>query len=210
MKKVLVVICIVMVLCQCGCRGFFLNEEKESETKGFVIEEIDVESENPVLYSKIAVIDNTAKYPELMIYDESYAKYGSSGVALIWKLERNSNGNEKIHVIVNAVSLNLSDEEIITEIERLITELNSEKDMEINTNEWEYLGYSRFYCMLTENEILSLANQGKLSVDYIGSYMVDSKDLDLTTPEGVDVYIELFGDGYVQCIDGKDIKDYTK
>ena len=63
---------------------------------------------------------------------------------------------------------------------------------------------------LTENEILSLTNQGKLSVDYIGSYMVNSKDLDLTTPEGVDVYIELFGDGYVQCVDGKDIKDYTK
>ena len=100
MKKVLVVICIVMMLCQCGCRGFFLNEEKERETKGFVTEEIDVESENPVLYSKIAVIDNSAKYPELMRYDESYAKYGSAGVALIWKLERNSKENEKIHVIV--------------------------------------------------------------------------------------------------------------
>lgn len=210
MKKVLVVICIVMMLCQCGCRGFFLNEEKERETKGFVTEEIDVESENPVLYSKIAVIDNSAKYPELMRYDESYAKYGSAGVALIWKLERNSKENEKIHVIVNAVSLNLSDEEIITEVEKIIAELNLEKNMEINTSEWEYLGYSRFYCMLTENEILSLTNQGKLSVDYIGSYMVNSKDLDLTTPEGVDVYIELFGDGYVQCVDGKDIKDYTK
>ena len=103
MKKIVLVICIIMMLCQCGCRGVFLNEEKESETLGFIIEEIDIESANSALYSKIAVIDNPAKYPESMKYDASYAKYGSAGAALIWKLERNSNDNEKIHVIVNAV-----------------------------------------------------------------------------------------------------------
>ena len=210
MKKIVLMVCIFVMLCQVGCgKNVFINES-EDDTLEFVLEEIEISSNNSDDYSKIAVIQDRKNEPELMHYDSSYSKYGRASAALIWKLERNNDSDEKIHVIVSCEMWNLSDDEIEGELTKVITEFNSNQNMEINDKDWKYLECSRFYARLSEKEILGLANQGDFRIMYIGSNNVDYKDLDLTTPEGVDVYIELFGDGYVQCVNGKEIKDYTE
>lgn len=206
-KTIFTSVILIFVLCGCG-KNIFINETKEPETKGFIQTEYVIENNNQEYYSKIADLKNI-KYPKMLEEMTEY-KYGSVGPSLTWKLDCNiDNPDEKYHVIVQyyeEFDESVNYEQIYIYMIERIDEINEECNLNLNVKEWVKLEFD-YYCILTREEIKALGTSGQFFVWYVGSGDGEYTTLDTSTYEGVSAFVELYGDGYVQCIDGKEIKE---
>lgn len=222
MNRKILIVCMVamLILSGCGMKSVFINEptEQEFETIGFVIEEYEIEKRNPEYYSQIANIRPAKNKPELLRKYGLCNDYKNMGLALAWKIDHNDDTkNEKIHVVLGykgyGTSYSCSDDmldEKIEEISKVIDNINTESGMQIEFDSWFSVFLTDFYALLTEEEIIRLSQEGCFLIDYVGSNEVEHDGVDFNTPEGVDIFIEMYGDSFVQCIDGKELVDYTK
>lgn len=203
MKRRILVISILLILFLSGCeKNVFINEPTEPRTIGFVLEEFTIESSNPEYYSKIADLFKF-KYPEILEDKEEWEKYGYAARALSWKLDQNiDNPNMKYHVVLEFFSENSIDVEI--------EKINENYNMDFNVRDWFDMEYGDYYTILSREEVIALGNSKKFFVWYVGSGEGDYNKVDVTTEEGLAEFVELYGDGYVQCIEGKEIINYIK
>lgn len=218
MKKILALGMVIMLcLSGCGIKDIFITtpSKEEQPTLGMVLEECEIKSDNSEYYSKIAIIQQTSKESEMLneLYDDT--SYGSVGIALRWKIKHSKIPNEKLHVVVEYCEDeiwydNSQPEKFREEVGKLITEINNKSDINYNFENWVYFCPNAFYTIMTAEEILNLGTDDNFRIEYVGSNNANPENLDMDTTEGVDVYVELYGDGYVQCIEGKEVIDYTK
>ena len=198
----------IAILLLCGCeKNIFINEIETPKTIGFVMEEIEVENNNPEYYSKIAILNNFI-YPTMLDYKEEWEQFGYVGNSLSWKLERNeTNTDEKFHVVLQYLGDGVNSEQPKMFVDKAIEEINNKNDLYIDVNEWSYIGHD-YYCILSREEIIALGNSGCFLLWYVGSGEGEYGNIDTSTIEGVDMFVELYGDHYVRCIEGKQIKGY--
>ena len=198
----------IAILLLCGCeKNIFINEIETPKTIGFVMEEIEVENNNPEFYSKIAILNNFI-YPTMLDYKEEWEQFGYVGNSLSWKLERNeTNTDEKFHVVLQYLGDGVNSEQPKMFVDKAIEEINNKNDLYIDVNEWSYIGHD-YYCILSREEIIALGNSGCFLLWYVGSGEGEYGNIDTSTIEGVDKFVELSGDHYVRCIEGKQIKGY--
>ena len=206
MIRKIFIVGVIAILLLCGCeRNIFINEIETPKTMGFVMEEIEVENNNPEFYSKIAILNNF-NYPTMLDYKDEWEKYGFVGASLAWKLERNKeNLDEKYHVCVQYFGDSMDDEQLNLYMDKAIEEINNKDDIYLDVNEWSSMGHD-YYCILTREEIIALGNSGCFLLWYVGSGEGEYGNIDTSTIEGVDMFVELYGDHYVRCIEGKQIK----
>ena len=217
MRRILLVLTTLMVVCLCGCFALIddvnsggYNNDNNIEL-GFVVDVVQINVDDEDYYSQVAELNNIENSPSALKYKEEWEeKYGKVRPALAWKLERSERNPEaKWHVIMTlAEGESGSEEEIKKQIEEKVKSINEQCGSNIDTTKWTdvLLGY---YCVVTEEELFILTNNG-FYASLVGSGESDYRKMDLNTEEGADIFVELYGDGYVQYIDGKEIKDYTK
>ena len=207
MKKSLILLTIILIFALCGC------DKKEEINKngkiGFVVSVEDINNNNPNYYAQVATLRSVSVKPDLLKYKEEWeTKYGMVAEALAWKLDRTEvDSNTLFHVAVICTTLD-NDETAYEDMNKAIDEINATYGLNIDTSDWVEMCID-YYCVLTREELLALTHN-KFIARYIGSGEGDMKKMDISTPEGVDTYIELYGDGFVQKIEGKEIKNYTK
>lgn len=209
MRKIVLAIIFLLTIVLNGCSS--TSTESTSSEVGFVMYTESIENGDSDYYSKIAILNNIENKPDLLKYKEEWAiKYGNVKPALAWKLDRNEiNEEDKLHVeVIYMEGESGTAEEIWPSIVMKVKELNELNGCQIDTSKWT-LASMGYYCVLTKAELLLLTNNGFMG-GYVGSGEGDYKKMDINTPVGVDIYVELYGDYIVQYIDGKEIKDYTK
>lgn len=210
MIKRFLFICTVMMLCMCGCeKNEFVNETEEHRTIGFVMNEIDVENSNLEYYSKFACLNNIS-YPKELNYKDAWEQYGNIGGALAWKLDQNiDNPNARFHVYLQYFGDNVDSDQKKIYIDKAINEINNEKGLNLDVDKWSFVE-DNYYCILSREEIIAIGNREDFFVWYIGSGEGDYNKFNISTLEDVDRFVELYGDGYVQCIKGKEIQESWK
>ena len=204
-KKIICCIVIgVMIVCT-AC-----NKEQKRNVV-WISEEFDVVDKE--LYPKIAVVSLVTITPEeLQRSNEDVRQYGNILDGLVWKLKRYSEDKDKKYHV--AIEYENYDTDTVTFTETFVTaeyieKVNEKYGLNLNIDDWicfeeEIMDNKYYYYTFTAEEIFALSDSG-ICCYYIGSGEGNMEDIDYNTPEGIETYFELYGDGIVQYKKGMEV-----
>lgn len=180
-----------------GCK----QKEKKEEFEYYIV---DVESSNDKLYDRLV-----STYYEEDAYKKEINNHRPYGYkytyvsTLALKMELNKDNPDMLyHIVV----FNWKQDEINTR--DIVDQINAEKGMNLNMDDWFQFcddeGFwhdIKYYYIFTVEEVNALAEAG-LTCYYVGSGEGSEEEANWDTPEGLDIYCELYGDDYVQYREG--------
>ena len=192
----IVALLVIFTICITGCN------KKPKDTSEYLI--FEVENPNELLYDNIACTYKAESGSNRMdIYrpKDRYINYYSNALAI--KLMLYEDDVDKLyHVIVDPI--------IKEGVAEHVANINEEKGLQLKVEDWYKFEYgfpapcTFYYYVFTAEEIAALTDACFIC-RYVGSGEGTPENIDLSTPEGLDAYCELYGDDHVQYIKGREI-----
>ena len=196
--------CFIMIGVMIACSA--CNEEQKRNVV-WISDEFDVDDKE--LYSKIAVVSLVTITPkELRKSFDEIKQHENILDGLFWKLKKYSNDkDEKYHVAIQYLNYLGEIETIVTP--EYIEKVNEEYGLKLNIDDWicfeeGIMDNKYYYYTFTADEIYALSDSG-IWCYYVGSGEGNMEDIDYNTPEGIETYFELYGDGIVQYKKGMEV-----